>query len=140
MGNLLLIINSLILLLISAIHFYWAFGGKWGGKSVFPEIKNKPNLMPSPAMTIFAAMVFGLIACLIINRTPFLNIAFLKPYQIEIINAIAIIFGIRFIGEFKYLGVFKTEKSSLFAINDTKYYSPLCLFIAVSLLLSNYWL
>ena len=44
---------------------------------------------------------------------------------------IAVIFLLRAIGDFKYIGFFKKIKETKFAINDTKIYAPLCLFIAI---------
>ncbi|TKI67695.1 DUF3995 domain-containing protein [Lysinibacillus mangiferihumi] len=43
----------------------------------------------------------------------------------------AVIFLIRAIGDFKYVGFFKKIKHSQFARNDTWLYSPLCLFISL---------
>jgi hypothetical protein len=45
------------------------------------------------------------------------------------------IFIIRAIGEFKYIGFFKTIKNSKFAELDTKFYSPLCLYLGISSLI-----
>ena len=44
--------------------------------------------------------------------------------------AIGIVFLIRAIGDFKYVGFFKKVKGSLFAENDSRYYSPLCLVVS----------
>jgi Protein of unknown function (DUF3995) len=43
--------------------------------------------------------------------------------------AIAAIFLLRAIGDFRYVGFFKKERGSKFAKMDTKFYSPLCLLI-----------
>jgi hypothetical protein len=48
---------------------------------------------------------------------------------------IAIIFFSRAIGDFKFIGFFKTVKGTKFGINDTEIFSPLCLFIALLSLL-----
>jgi hypothetical protein len=45
--------------------------------------------------------------------------------------AIAIIFLIRAIGDFRYVGFLKKIKNTKFAKKDTKYYSPLCSLISV---------
>ena len=42
----------------------------------------------------------------------------------------ALVFLLRAIGDFKYVGIFKTIKHSTFAQNDSKWYSPLCLFLS----------
>ena len=44
---------------------------------------------------------------------------------------VASIFLIRAIGDFNYVGFFKKVTTTEFAINDTKYFSPLCLFLGV---------
>lgn len=44
---------------------------------------------------------------------------------------IAGIFLLRSIGDFTYVGFFKTIKHTPFGKNDTQYYSPLCLAIAL---------
>ncbi len=44
---------------------------------------------------------------------------------------IAIIFLLRAIGDFRFFGGFKKVTRTRFAINDTKNFSPLCLFITL---------
>jgi Protein of unknown function (DUF3995) len=44
---------------------------------------------------------------------------------------ISLLFFLRAIGDFRYVGFFKKVKQTVFARLDSKYYSPLCLFIAV---------
>ncbi len=48
---------------------------------------------------------------------------------------IAVIFFLNAIGDFKFIGFFKTINRTRFAINDTQIFSPLCLFIAIVSLL-----
>ncbi|KRE83053.1 hypothetical protein ASG89_13045 [Paenibacillus sp. Soil766] len=43
---------------------------------------------------------------------------------------------LRAIGDFKYLGFFKKVKHTSFSYYDTRFYSPLCLFLAISFLLT----
>lgn len=44
---------------------------------------------------------------------------------------IALVFFIRTIGDFHWVGICKKKKGTLFAHWDTRLYSPLCLFIAI---------
>jgi hypothetical protein len=44
---------------------------------------------------------------------------------------IPIIFSLRAIGDFKYIGFFKQVKATEFARLDTVFYSPLCVMIAL---------
>ncbi|WP_422091165.1 DUF3995 domain-containing protein [Tenacibaculum ovolyticum] len=41
------------------------------------------------------------------------------------------VFFIRSIGDFNYVGFFKKTKNTMFAKNDTNYFSPLCLFLSI---------
>ena len=130
--------NAIILILISAIHFYWAAGGKWAMDSVFPEIKSSNPIRPSILATVFVAFVFLGFAIIYLSKTPLFSIQlplFFKRYGVLILAGI---FIIRAIGEFKYVGFFKTMKDSKFAKLDTKFYSPLCLYLGVSSLIISF--
>lgn len=45
--------------------------------------------------------------------------------------AIAIVFALRAVGDFRYVGFFKRARDTVFARHDTFVYSPLCLALAV---------
>lgn len=45
---------------------------------------------------------------------------------------IPLIFLLRAMGDFKYIGFFKKVKETDFAVRDTRFYSPLCLFIGLN--------
>ena len=52
-------------------------------------------------------------------------------------TAIALVFALRALGDFRYIGFFKKATGTLFAHNETRYYPPLCVVIAtISLMLS----
>ncbi len=132
------LINATILIVISALHFYWAFGGRWGGKGAFPEIKSEKPIRPSKLATALVAFVFLFFASIYLVKVQLLNIqypTFITQYGIWILAGI---FIVRAIGEFRYIGFTKTIKNSFFAELDTKYYSPLCLFLGLSSIIINY--
>lgn len=118
---------------LAGIHFYWAFGGRWGSEAVFPT-KNDiiiEQKMPGVLPTLIVA--FGLLAIgfFILKKGAVLNFEipfWLDKYGLWIIAGI---FIIRAVGEFNYVGFFKKIKHTKFGINDTKYYSPLCLLLAI---------
>jgi hypothetical protein len=133
-------IAFLILIFLSVIHFYWAVGGKWGFNSVLPT-KNDGSLMMKPkwidSITVgiglaFIAMLYAIKIELVFVALP----NWLSQYGMYII---ASIFLIRAIGDFKYVGFFKSIKNTLFANNDNKYFSPLCLFLGVIAFLLEYF-
>lgn len=135
------LINAIILIIISAIHFYWAFGGKWATDRVFPEIKSTKPIKPSILATVVVAFAFLGFAIVYLNKINLFSIRL--PQVIEQYGTwvLSVVFIIRAIGEFKYVGFFKTMKDSKFAEMDTKFYSPLCLYLGLSSLiisLSNF--
>jgi hypothetical protein len=140
------IINTAIFLALSGLHFYWAYGALFGKKmegaaAVLPETEGKPLFIPGPFATFVVAMgllffaeisSFGLI--------DFLSCKYFSPIIPYGNLAISIIFLVRAIGDFRYVGFFKKTKTTKFAINDTKYYSPLCGIISVLAFILFYYL
>ena len=122
----------MIFLFLSGIHFYWAFGGKWGSGAVIPtKDESHPVMNPGIIATLivaFGLLAFGLFPLIIIDVIHFILPGWLEKSGLWIIAGI---FGIRAIGEFNYVGFFKKYKHTKFSKNDTKYYSPLCLIISL---------
>lgn len=135
MATIIAILLFCIFLFLSGIHIYWAFDGKWGSGAVLPT-KNEndkviiPGIFPT-LLVAFGLLLFGIIALISVIELDFAIhswIVFLQKKGLWIIIAI---FILRAIGDFNYVGYFKKIKHTKFAINDTKYYSPLCLIIGI---------
>jgi len=122
-----------LLWFISILHIYWAFGGRWGAAAVIPVKvgEHRPAFTPRKLGTILVAIVILLASFIVIVQG-----GFLKSYPANTISNIgsivcAVVFMIRAIGDFNYVGFFKKIKHSQFARNDTWMYSPICLFLGV---------
>jgi Protein of unknown function (DUF3995) len=118
---------------LSGIHIYWAMGGKWGMNAAVPtHATGKSIFSPSPLATLIVA--FGLFTMGIIQLKEI--VSFLDSISNPIFRfvefAIAFVFLVRAIGDFKYVGFFKKRIGTLFYYNDTKFYSPLCLLISIA--------
>jgi len=134
------VICVLILFSISLIHVYWAFGGTLWVDAVIPtKTANEKAMNPPKALTFVVAIVIGAFAVVYAEKTQLFTLpsmpTWLQNYGLYVV---ASIFIIRAIGDFKYVGFFKKVKATEFAINDTKYFSPLCLFLGVVGLLIEY--
>ena len=116
-------ILAAILAALAAIHVYWAVGGKRGTAQVFPRLEGKPAFRPGPAATLAVAglLFFGsaISAGLV-----------LQNYRRNLMLAMALVFAIRAIGEFRYCGFFKKVTDSEFAYWDTRLYTPLCVLMS----------
>ena len=132
----LVIINTIILVSISLLHFYWAVGGKYGSVTVLPS---KPNgqLLFKPGVLSTLVVAFGLLIFAFITLG---NLSIFDPWiGLRYIHTgtwiIGFIFIARAIGDLKYIGFFKEIKNTDFARNDSRIYSPLSLTLGVISLL-----
>lgn len=141
--SILILINVSILVILSLIHFYWAFGGKSGVEGTIPErfkesFFNPENSVKNTIATLVVA--FGLLVLAFIVSSNYLDLEYIIEASWTTIGtrAIGIVFLLRAIGDFNILGLFKKPSTSLFARNDTRLYVPLCFFIGVSCILITF--
>ena len=125
-------LNLVVFILISLIHVYWAFGGKWGMGAVVPQLENENAVFrPGPMATLIVAG--GLLGFALVHAAALGLVSFITADYLGIcLLIIAAIFALRAIGDFKYVGLFKKQRTGLFAQNDTRYYIPLCVIIALN--------
>ena len=139
MAIVLSLINALIFTIISGFHFYWAMGGKVGFDVVLPSnTEGVKSLNPSKLITVIAACVFLSITFFYLIKANLIHLQLPNLIIDYGLYALAIVLIIRAIGDFKYVGFFKTIKNTPFAVHDTKYYAPLCLFLGLNTLVIQY--
>jgi fatty acid desaturase len=129
-------INAAILLIISLLHFYWGFGGRWGMAESLPKNEQGETVLKPNAMACFV-VAFGLMcmSAYVFGFSKTINLPL--PYVVSKygIWVIAFIFLARAIGDFKYAGFSKKIKTTRFAELDTRYYAPLCLYLGLTSIL-----
>lgn len=130
--------NTFILGSIATIHFYWLVGGKWGITNALPASQNG-QIVLKPPMIETLVVVLGLTFMAFLHLTQTEIIAVNLPDWINNygLKAIAAIFLIRAVGEFRYVGFFKKIKNTKFAQLDTWFYSPLCLLLSLNSLITS---
>ncbi len=121
---------SIVFTFLSLVHFYWALSGEMNLNYVIPEMEGEKLFEPTKLMTIAVGIGLLLAAFTILGFVGVFGL-----FQLELLFkigtwAIAIIFLLRAIGDFKYVGLFKSIKHTNFAKWDYRLYSPLCLFIS----------
>jgi hypothetical protein len=131
----------LILIVLAIFHIYWAIGGKAAKDIAVPSLNGRPVLKPTAFATALVAAGLLAISALLALRVGWLNLAVLPAKSLFVqIGAwlIAAVFALRAIGDFRYVGFFKTIREGRFARLDTFAYSPLCaglaLLIGISLI------
>ena len=126
------IIASIVIFLISLIHFYWSVGGKKGLKAAIPVYQGRPVFLASP-VGVFAVAFFLLIGALVLLGKIGL---FRDPNPREIYEwgpwILAALFTVRSIGDFRFVGLFRKVKDTYFSYWDTWLNTPLCIFLAIA--------
>ena len=132
MISLLANINGLLMVLIALMHLYWAFGGRRGAEQAIPTGGEGKQRVFNPGPATFVVVIAGLFAfaaCYFSAGFGF-SLPFAKTGWAVAVPAF--IFTARAIGDFRYVGFFKKIKDTVFGRFDTRYYSPLCLYLGVS--------
>ena len=122
---------AIILAALGAVHVYWALGGKVGKGSAIPTRDGVPVLCPGILGTLFVAAVLFAMAALLATRTGWFPLSAFSGATRTATWLVAAVFGLRAIGDFRYIGFLKSVRDSRFARLDTLIYSPLCVLLAL---------
>ncbi|WP_423394617.1 DUF3995 domain-containing protein [Burkholderia sp. LMG 21824] len=123
---------------IALIHVYWALGGRRGKGAAIPEHDGEPLLRPTAIGTLAVAAALLAGACGVAARAGWLGQHANHGTISFAVVALALIFAVRAVGDFRYVGFFKRIRGSRFARMDTRYYSPLCAALALAIA-SMFW-
>ncbi|WP_194766205.1 DUF3995 domain-containing protein [Tamlana sp. I1] len=124
---------SIVFIGLGLIHFNWFFGGKFGFAEALPTKETGERVLNpkkiDSAIVAIGLTLFGMFYILKSGLVPWQLPQGIIKYASWIIP---LIFILRALGEFKYVGFFKTVKNTTFAKYDTKFYSPLCAIIGLT--------
>jgi len=135
-------IITVLLILLGCVHVYWGFGGKWGSNAVIPVRSSEPGspllFIPGKAATmIVAIMLWGAAYALLVQSGLISDFTgFHSRIFYYLCTACAIVFGLRAMGDFRYVGWFKKVRGTQFASKDYILYTPLCTLLSVVFALS----
>ena len=124
---------AIVFALLSALHIYWAFGGRFGAIAALPERDGSPLFRPGLASTLVVAGLLASAALLVLahaGRGPGVH---LPPWMVTLgVPVIAVVMLARSVGDFRYIGFFKKVRDTRFAQLDTRYFSPIALLLGAS--------
>ncbi len=124
-----------IFLATSALHIYWAFGGKWASNNVIPTLEGDKPLFKITTIPMFPTLMVAVLlivaAGLFLWQAGVISVALPEWLRNVGVWTVTLIFFARAIGEFRYLGFFKKIRDTSFGRLDTKVYSPLCLLVGI---------
>jgi hypothetical protein len=127
-GNLLVLVFSLL----GILHISWSLGGNWGFENSLPKNEAGERVL-NPKKTDSAIVGMGLLFFATFYLIKLETIEMVLPNWAAVSAGwiISIIFILRAIGDFKYVGFFKKVQDTKFGELDSKFYSPLCFGIGI---------
>lgn len=129
-------ISACLLVCISLLHVYWAFGGRWGIKAAIPTEAGEKAFIPGTGMTLLVALLLCVAALFLLLQAN-LIFSFIPRMIVHFGSWICMfVFGLRVVGEFNYFGIFKKKTGTYFAKMDSMLFIPLCAFLSFSFLLA----
>lgn len=119
--------------LLSALHVYWAVGGRSGAEAVLPERDGTPLFRPGLTSTLVVAGLLASASLLVLAHSGRGPGVFLPPWMVALgVPVIAVVMLARSIGDFRYIGFFKKVRDTRFARLDTRYFSPIALLLGAA--------
>ena len=132
MSTLLAVVLMVCFLVLAALHFYWLLGGTQGLDQALPT-DEAGNRVLNPGKIETAIVGLGLLsfAFYYLVKSGILEVA-LPSFIVNYLGwGISLLFILRAIGDFRYVGFFKKIKHTEFGKYDTKYFSILSLIIGI---------
>ena len=120
-----------LLVLLGLIHLYWAARGIKGRSIALPERDGHPVMQPGRTSTLAVAAALFAGALTLLARLGLIWLPLPASWLRGGAWTIATLFGLRAIGEFRYVGLFKRVKGTPFARWDSWLFTPLCIVIAL---------
>jgi hypothetical protein len=133
--NVLVFSTCTILVLPGLLHLFWAAGGKLGGAAAVPSANGVATFKPPRLGTVAAAAALFSAAIVVAMAGDLFAVPVPRTLTTGAALVLATILGARAVGDFHWVGFFKTEGDGSLARLDTLVYSPLCLALAASIYL-----
>jgi hypothetical protein len=123
-----------IFVALSALHVFWAAGGRAGGAAAIPRDAGRPLLTPSTLSTLAVAAALVAAGLVVAAAAGWLGRGMPVRVGQPLAYVLALVFAVRAVGDFRYVGFFKAMGDEPFRSWDNWLFSPLCLAIAVAAL------
>ncbi len=119
---------------LSGLHVFWAAGGRAGGVAAIPRGAGRALFRPSPLGTLTVALALAAAAASVAAAAGWFGAG--RPWRAGRVftGVLAVLFLLRSVGDFRYVGFFKSMGDEPFRSWDTWLFSPLCLAIALAAL------
>lgn len=120
---------------IGTVHVAWAFGFRFGFVAAVPEKNGAPLFVPGRAITLAVATALFAAAWLLLALAHFVPSP-VPPSVLWVCGVFAAsVFGIRTLGDGKFVGLSKRVRGTRFARFDDGLFTPLCFALCTAFVL-----
>ncbi|OAX46489.1 DUF3995 domain-containing protein [Paenibacillus sp. AD87] len=126
---------GVIFAILSGLHVYWVLGGTWGREAAIPHTGKDRLFEPGKIGTLVIALLLALAAWFVLELGGVVRVLFSLSLLSYGAWVLSILFMIRAVGDFRWVGFFKRKKGTTFAKWDSILFSPLCLFLTSATLI-----
>jgi hypothetical protein len=119
------VLTATALAAMSTLHLYWAIGGRWGHAAALPEHQGRLAFRPGAIGTLLVAALLAIASVLVLGRVGLGPAARLSRLTHVGAWIIAAAFLLRGLGDFRFVGVFRSVRGTRFAWWDGHLYTPL---------------
>ena len=129
------VLAAAVLFVLSAVHVYWAAGGRWATAVSVPQRNDRPAFVPGASATLIVAALLFAAALVLLGRLGSWGSSL--PQWIFVLGTwmLVVVFAARVVGDLRLFGIFKRVKGTSFAWWDTRLYTPLSAMLALASLL-----
>lgn len=122
---------AIVLAALSVLHVFWGLRGELRGSAVLPEVDGRPLFVPTRKACFAVAALLAVAVWLLL-----VGGEYVPGFGVEWLGAVGpvavgVVLLARAVGDFKYVGFFKSVRGSRFATLDSRYFSPLCLILGL---------
>lgn len=114
-----------LLAALAALHVAWGLGLRWGSHAAIPEVAGRPAFRPPRSLTALVAAALGVAAALVVVAVR------CGASWSWLSLAVAGVFALRALGDFRFVGLTKRVHGTAFARWDDGLFTPLSVLLAM---------
>ncbi len=130
------LVPAIALGVLGVLHLYWVGGGQRGLALALPQRDGRTLFTPSKAATLVVALLLFVAALLVVGAVADWSAPFPGWVYRRGALAVAVVFLLRALGDFRLVGFTKRVRGTPFARWDTALFSPLCAALGALILLA----
>lgn len=139
------VLDSVILIAAGILHVYWASGGRWGIDHAMPgfgsdpgeTLLGEPAIKPKRIVTRFIGLLCFIASGLLLARVDIVSLPVQERFVEYSLWVLAGVFLLRAVGDFHSVGFTRRVTDTAFARWDAKLFTPLFLFLGMTIIIVN---